>query len=323
MTAETSALLAELGRYREPGAPALSLPPRAFVSAELWELERARVFGRSWVLVAHADELAAPGSRVALSVAGEPVEVVRGDDGALRGTPPGRRRPAPRVEQWNGLVFVNLDAGAEPLAPHLARVGAELAGHRLDEMVQVGGWLEEWRCNWKLAVQNAHENYHAMGLHPNTVALLTPPGADMAVRADSRWVTRLLSPFREPMEPVVLALDDEYKANMYNCCVFPCGSVAAFGDSVIWISLIPLTADRTQVRGGALLPAAMVEGADRAALRAESEEGAAVVNDEDRAGMEAVQRCAGARFAGRGHLSPKEPGVLAFYRSLAVAMLGE
>jgi phenylpropionate dioxygenase-like ring-hydroxylating dioxygenase large terminal subunit len=47
--------------------------------------ERARLFSRSWALVADAEQLAAPGSYVATFAGGIPLAVVRGSDGTLRG----------------------------------------------------------------------------------------------------------------------------------------------------------------------------------------------------------------------------------------------
>ncbi|MFI1809204.1 SRPBCC family protein [Streptomyces sp. NPDC020422] len=317
-------ILAELERYLDDDAPQLSLPPAAFTSPELWEAEADLVLARSWLLAAHTDQLAEPGASVTLAPAGRPLTVTRGPDGALRARSAlGPHRPTPAVEEWRGLVFLNPDGTAEPLAPHLRRTGEELTAYRLPEMTQVASWTEEWRCNWKVAVQNAHENYHAMGLHPTTVALITPPGGAMEVRTETRWVTRLLSPFREPLAATALPLDADQRATMYNCAVFPCGSLAAFGDSVVWITMIPLAVDRVEVRGGVLMHPAALAGLDRAALDeqfAEVAAGAEVVNREDREGMEAVQRVAGSRFAARGHLSPKEPGVTAFYRALARAL---
>ncbi|MGH3802464.1 MAG: aromatic ring-hydroxylating oxygenase subunit alpha [Pseudonocardiaceae bacterium] len=368
---ETVGILAELRRYLEPEPPAISLPPRAFTSPELYELERTRIFGRSWILIAHTDQLATPGDYVALTIAGEPLVVTRDKNGALHGMSPvcrhrmmpvvepgagnttsftcpyhlwrygldGRligatfmrgnpdfdpqacRLPAFAVQEWHGFVYVNLDPHAAPLTPHLSTISSELTNYQLNEMVQVTTWIEEWHCNWKIAVENAHENYHAMGLHPNTVEPLMSGAIDMSVRADSALVTRMLSPFREPIEPAVLSLTEEEKAVMYSFRVFPCSSVATFGDAIVWISLIPLSIDRTEVRGGTLLPAAMVEGADLEVIRKEGAESSAVINAEDQRGLEAVQRAVGSRFTERGHLSPKEPGVLAFYRNLALAMV--
>ncbi|MFC8507234.1 SRPBCC family protein [Streptomyces sp. NPDC057411] len=366
-------IVAELERYLGPDAAALSLPPAAFTSPELWERERERVFGRSWVLVAHVDELAEPGAYVALSVAGEPVVVVRGEDGVLRGLstvcrhrlmpvveegsgrtdvftcpyhlwrygldgrlvgathmkrnpafdPSACRLPGFAVEEWRGFVFVNLDASAEPLAPHLRRIGEDLVNYRLPELTQVASWTEEWRCNWKVAVENAHENYHVMGFHPETLQPTTPGGAPTRVRADSPWADSMRVRYAAPLEPGVLDLTEEERAHLYGFFVFPSGSLAASGDMVVWLSLIPASLDRTLVRGGILMPASMVEHQDRDTVRKEAEAYAAVINGEDRRGLEAVQRGAMSRFGERGHLSPKEPGVLLFYRSLARALCRE
>lgn len=370
-SAETLGLLAELKTYLSEDAPALSLPPAAFTSPELWELERTRVFDRSWVLVAHADDLREPGSYVALSIAGEPVVVTRDQQGRLHALSPvcrhrlmpvvetgsgiatsftcpyhlwrygldGRliaatfmkqnrdfdpatcRLPSFAVEEWQGFVHVNLDAGAQPLAPHLERIGADLANYRLDELVQVGSWVEEWNCNWKIAVENAHENYHVIGLHPETLQPTTPGGAETTVRSDTPWANIMRVRYREPMEPGMLSLTDEERAHLYAFFVFPSGSLAASGDMIVWLSLIPLTIDRTEVRGGVLMPAAMVEGGDRDTIRREAEAYAVMINREDQRGLEAVQRGALSRFAERGHLSPQEPGVTVFYRNLAHALL--
>ncbi|MGH3563851.1 MAG: SRPBCC family protein, partial [Mycobacterium sp.] len=102
---------------------------------------------------------------------------------------------------------------------------------------------------------------------------------------------------------------------------FPTGGFFGMLDWVLWISFIPLSIDRTQVLGGLLTTPELATGA--AAARTQLGEQVMVVNEEDRIGLEAVQRSVGSRFAERGHLSPKEqPGMLAFYRNLADALLG-
>lgn len=237
--------------------------------------------------------------------------------------PAGCRLPAFAVEQWHGLVFVNLDAGAGPIGEHLSTVDAEMANYRLDDMVQVSTWTEEWNCNWKIAVENGHENYHAMGFHPETVKPLMTGRIDMDVYADSPVVTRLLTPTGTPFDTTVLPLTEAERKVMYSVRVFPCGAVATFGESIAWISLIPISIDRTQVRGGTLMPAAVLESADVEVIRGQVETLTGIINDEDRRGLEAVQSTVGSRFLDRGHLSPKEPGVLAFYRNLALALTAD
>lgn len=197
-----------------------------------------------------------------------------------------------------------------------------MENYRLDDMVQISTWTEDWHCNWKVAVENGHENYHAIGFHPETVKPLMTGGIDMRVHFDSPVVSRLLSPAGNPVQPTVLPLTEEEQKTLYSFRVFPCGSVATFGETIAWLSLIPASLDRTVVRGGTLMPRRIVEQAGLENLRGPLEEFTARVNAEDRTGLEAVQRGVGSRYAGRGHLSPKEPGVLAFYRSLAEGLCG-
>ena len=64
---------------------AWTIPGEWYTDPRIAELERRRVFAHSWQLVGRTDQLAAPGAYVTAEVAGEPVLVVRGNDGALRG----------------------------------------------------------------------------------------------------------------------------------------------------------------------------------------------------------------------------------------------
>lgn len=61
-------------------------PPSSwYTDPTIAELERTAVFGRSWQLIARLDQLRETGDYVTQDIAGEPIVVVRGDDGALRG----------------------------------------------------------------------------------------------------------------------------------------------------------------------------------------------------------------------------------------------
>ncbi|RZH99042.1 aromatic ring-hydroxylating dioxygenase subunit alpha, partial [Staphylococcus condimenti] len=57
-------ILTDIGDYLGDNPPALSLPPAAYTSSELWQLERERIFNRSWMLVAHVDQVAKTGDYV-------------------------------------------------------------------------------------------------------------------------------------------------------------------------------------------------------------------------------------------------------------------
>ena len=61
-----------------------TIPAPWYVDTRVADLERQSVFGRSWQVVGRTDEVTAPGSYLTTEVAGEPVVVVRGNDGVLR-----------------------------------------------------------------------------------------------------------------------------------------------------------------------------------------------------------------------------------------------
>ena len=68
-----------------PFERARAMPPEVYTSQAFLEAELEHVFARDWFCAGRADALARPGDYVAFELAGQPVAVVRGRDGALRG----------------------------------------------------------------------------------------------------------------------------------------------------------------------------------------------------------------------------------------------
>lgn len=68
-----------------PLAEAWTLPGPFYTDPRIAELEARAVFGRSWQLVGRVDQVAEPGAFVTAVIGGEPIVVVRGQDGVLRG----------------------------------------------------------------------------------------------------------------------------------------------------------------------------------------------------------------------------------------------
>src|SRR5690606_8078213 len=68
----------------QPLATARALPATCYTGIAAAERDRRAVFARSWQLVAREDQLRAAGDHVVAQVAGIPLLLVRGDDGALR-----------------------------------------------------------------------------------------------------------------------------------------------------------------------------------------------------------------------------------------------
>ncbi|HEU5050913.1 MAG TPA: aromatic ring-hydroxylating dioxygenase subunit alpha [Gemmatimonadales bacterium] len=102
-------------------------------------------------------------------------------DGTLRGVPAMDRTELfdrkdfglipIRVETWEGLVFVNLDAGAAPLESFVAGIAARIAPIRLGALHFARRAVYEVRCNWKVYVDNFLEGYHVPYVHPELAKL--------------------------------------------------------------------------------------------------------------------------------------------------------
>ena len=74
--------------------------------------------------------------------------------------------PQYALGEWNGLLFVNLDPAAEPLAEFLGELSADMppgeyGGFRL---LRRKRW--ELACDWKVYVDNYLEGYHIPIVHP-------------------------------------------------------------------------------------------------------------------------------------------------------------
>jgi choline monooxygenase len=91
------------GGVRTEGTATATLPARWYTRAERYEQERGAIFGREWLVVARADQVATPGSYVAGEVAGFPLVVLRDDDGRLHGFHNVcRHRAGPLVDDGEG-----------------------------------------------------------------------------------------------------------------------------------------------------------------------------------------------------------------------------
>jgi choline monooxygenase len=83
----TSSLKEIIGSFdpAKPVAEAFTIPGPWYTDERIAELERKTVFSRSWQMVGRAEQVASAGQYITAEVGGEPVLVVRGPDGQLRG----------------------------------------------------------------------------------------------------------------------------------------------------------------------------------------------------------------------------------------------
>jgi len=218
-----------------------SLEPRYYRDPAITELEEERIFGRSWQLVSHEAQLPNPGDYVTGRAGSQPVLVRnvcrhRGSrlltgsgqcgkairclyhgwtyrtDGELIGVPEGRSIvgldkselglfPA-RVETMCGLIFVNLDIHAQPLAEQVAGLPERLAPYGIERLERYGEWRGTQPANWKIVIDNYNEGYHVPIAHPGLMRLLDYKRYDVEVHDGWVWFEAPLrdKPSGNPME---------------------------------------------------------------------------------------------------------------------------
>lgn len=372
-----SSVLEDMAASVAPLESALTLPPAAYTSPQLFEFERRAVFGSSWIMLCHQDQVSEPGSYMAVEVAGEPLIITCDEDGALHalsgvcrhrgyviadGKGAGRHLRCPyhawtygldgrlvgaptmgevhdldrlragaclpsfRLEVWEGLVFVNLDRAAGPLAPTLARLEEVLRPYRMEQMV-VADTLELTGLpfNWKNMQENALEEYHTSyvhkGYHDNAPAHLVRHGDFEPWENGIYRYAGLVIPGGEPVPgrplfPVIDGLPGEYRRFFVFAAVPPSMFAALRPDGVKLFSILPEAEDRTTLRISFLFPRSTTEMPNFDRLM---ESQRALVEKIDYPDLETnarTYRGLRSEFAPRGRYSPQERTLLQFNRWL-------
>jgi choline monooxygenase len=83
----SSRTIRELVELYDPRAPlehASTIPALWYLDEGLADHERRTVFSRSWQVAGRVEQVAEPGHYLTIDIAGEPIVVVRGEDGGLR-----------------------------------------------------------------------------------------------------------------------------------------------------------------------------------------------------------------------------------------------
>jgi len=166
-----------------------------------------------------------------------------------------------RMESWQGFLFLNLDRGAPPLLQHLGNLPEVFGSHRLDEMVCT--WRIEFdaACNWKLLVENAMEAYHTDYIHRDSVgaqkaaAIATSGEWECIQVLDDRSIAVLGD--KPPPFPPLAGLSEEALRGTYFSMILPTTQFAVAQDSMWWLQMRPVAADRTILSIGGCFPRAI------------------------------------------------------------------
>ncbi len=135
-----------------------------------------------------------------------------------------------RLEIWQGLVFVNLDADAEPLAPGLTALEQRMEPLRLPEHRVIMTETLDLVCNWKILIENFCESYHVFSIHKDTLEPLTPT-ASTELREGGPGFNHHIQRNSTPMPPGLVAklnLPPDQSDEFHLICIYP---ALAFGFS--------------------------------------------------------------------------------------------
>ena len=168
------------------------------------------------------------------------------------------RLPEFRCEIWHGLIFVNLDDDAAPLAPRLTGLEAQFApyGDMADWSFTAHGY-QIWNANWKCSHENNLESYHHMGVHVASIESYAPTRDVRPCRYGDAW-TYHQSPWdqsRDITRRMLRGLDgspQQDEPSLDIVTIFPCNATVMMPNSFNWVTLWPIDADNTQVVAGLL-----------------------------------------------------------------------
>lgn len=74
----------EIARVAQPLEHAWTMPPAAYTSPEIFELEKEAILRRGWLPIGRVDQVPNPGDYIALTLLDQPIMIVHGKDGEVR-----------------------------------------------------------------------------------------------------------------------------------------------------------------------------------------------------------------------------------------------
>jgi len=199
-----------MGRYRrDPAALAALVRDDAvhrdvYVDAEVFALERERLWARRWIYAGHDSQVPQAGDRLAVEVAGRPLAIGRGADGTVGVIPlrPGADAAAlpAGVAVHRGFVFVRLSADGpsfDDWAGPMRAVIDRVADRSPSGALRVAGApiRSVFRANWKTYVENINDTVHPPATHVSAAEAATGVWAGRPADAVKPMSMQQLLPF--------------------------------------------------------------------------------------------------------------------------------
>ncbi len=175
------------------------------------------------------------------------------------------RLPAFPLERWNGFLFLNFDADAEPLGPQIAPLTAELEPYRLGERKSKIVKSLDCDWNWKVSMENFAEAYHHIGIHSQSVEPYAP--ANRTVYEDTNnayslfWMIREDAASLDSLFPEIPALQGKY-CNRSVANVYPFLHLLLGQDIILWLDFELDSVQRHRLVWRVLVPPEVTEFED-------------------------------------------------------------
>ena len=236
--------------------------------------------------------------------------------------------PRIRVELWHGIIFVNFDPAAAPLAPRLAPLEPIVADWRLDSLVGEFSCVPNYKqhfdypWNWKIYAEGQSECYHCDKLHGDTpcmqgvdfssIEMLVNDADDGVFAFSMRTKVRdlTLNHLGRAVFPVVENLPDAQRWMSYSIIIAPNIFMQLMADSVILLSWFPTGPTSMRAKRHRLYPPSTLQRPDfHDVHRLETEAIRYFIGQDDTA-FARVQAGLQSDFAPRGPISGREPVIL-------------
>jgi phenylpropionate dioxygenase-like ring-hydroxylating dioxygenase large terminal subunit len=223
------------------------------------------------------------------------------------------RLPSIRHEIFEGLIFINFDQHAQPLAPRLGRMKEMIQGYGLPGLIPMEVASIPMRCNWKIYQENSLEPYHTDVVHkhshnpaPANLSAFYPyaPG-DGAIITTTRFAetAELFGGDAEAPLPQIAGLNDEQQGRLLFIAVLPMLFLLLEPGSVLVTLARPMGPESMELLAFSLYPEAAVQTPGFAEKVAAQTEALQVIVGEDIVTQEALQRGHRSRFTPKGVLS--------------------
>jgi len=226
--------------------------------------------------------------------------------------------PRLKVEIWQGFIFVNFDADAQPLAPRLRDLEVVIEHYNLAELTGPSPSApHRFQWNWKVMFENNNDGYHANRLHrgplhdtvPSALAGFPelPKNAAGYYRTNGSTIPDAsFNPTHKALLPVFPDLTDEERLRVLFVNVPPTLSLVMNTDMILYLIIQAEDADHHSLMMGSLVSAEAMQNPMFDRLMKFNLESVQEIVDQDLHVDALVQQGLKSKFAPRGRYSWQE-----------------